>query len=237
VFDESEKIGSSGGELTLEGMYIPAAFVMEPGSVLGVLRQVGLGHLVTHDPDASDASGLVSTALPFVVDDEVSSIRAHFAKGNPHWRHVQGSQALLIVPALDAYISPRWYPSKTEHGKVVPTSNYELIHLHGQIEIHHEVEWKRQLVVDLTAQNENAVVDPERTDVWRISDAPASFVDSQLKAIVGVQLNISRVEAKQKLSQNKPKGDQVGAAEGLGRSDKPGDLQTSERMQTLDRPS
>lgn len=215
-------------------MYIPAAFAMEPRSeVLGVLLRAGLGHLVSHDPAVADGSGLLSTALPFVVDDEIASVRAHFAKGNPHWRNLAGRHALLIVPSVVAYVSPRWYPSKAEHGKVVPTSNYELIHLHGVIEIHHDAEWKRLLVEDLTRPNEHAVSDPQRTDAWEVSDAPASFVDSQLEAIVGVELRVSRVDAKRKFSQNKTDEDRLGVIEGLARSDNTSDVQTSNRMRPI----
>lgn len=216
-------------------MYTPAAFEMGTGpSVVVALRGAGFGHLVSHGQRADEGSGLFATALPFVVNDDVSLVRAHFAKANPHWRHIDGCQALLIVPTVDAYVSPRWYPSKAEHGKVVPTSNYELIHVHGVVEIHHDADWKRNVVNDLTRENEDRVDDPELAEPWAVSDAPVSFIDSQLKAIVGIEFRVERVEAKQKMSQNKLEQDRLGAIDGLGRSQNSDDVETSNRMRDRD---
>lgn len=216
-------------------MYTPAAFEMETGSnVVRALRGAGFGHLVSHGPATDEGSGLVGTALPFVVDDDVSRVRAHFAKANPHWRQIDGRQALLIVPTVDAYVSPGWYPSKAEHGKVVPTSNYELIHLHGVAEIRHDADWKRSVVDDLIRENEGRVDDPERVEPWAVFDAPASFIDAQLEAFVGIEIRVERIEAKQKTSQNKPEQDRLGVIEGLGRSQHQGDVETSNRMRARD---
>lgn len=212
-------------------MYTPVAFEMGTGpDVTEALRGAGFGHLVSHHLDADDGPGLVSTALPFIVDDELSLVRAHFAKANPHWQDIDGRRALLIVPIVDAYVSPRWYPSKAEHGKVVPTSNYELIHLHGVVEIHHDADWKRRVVEDLTRENEGRVDDPELVEPWSVSDAPPSFIDGQLKAIVGIELRVERIEAKQKLSQNRPEQDRLGVIDGLARSQNHGAIDTSNRM-------
>ena len=104
----------------------------------------------------------------------------------------------MIVPSADAYVSPRWYPSKAVDGKVVPTWNYELVHLHGTIEIHDDVAWKRQVVEDLTVHNERRASAAGPGEAWSVDDAPAEFVDQQLKAIVGVELHVTRVEAKRK---------------------------------------
>lgn len=214
-------------------MYTPAAFVMGTGSnVVGALRGAGFGHLVSHGQGSDEGSGLVATALPFLVDDDLSCVRAHFAKANPHWRQIDGRQALLIVPIVDAYVSPRWYPSKSEDGKVVPTSNYELIHLHGVVEIRHDADWKRSVVDDLTRENEGRVDDPERVEGWAVSDAPAAFIDSQLRAIVGIEFRVERIEAKKKMSQNKPEQDRVGVIDGLGRSENQGDVEASNRMRS-----
>jgi transcriptional regulator len=195
-------------------MFRPPAFDLESRvEILDVLQRTVFGHLVTNGP-----GGLASTALPFVIDDELSCVRAHFARANPHWRELDGSDALMIVPGTDGYISPRWYPSKAEHGKVVPTWNYELVHLHGTISIHDDAEWKLRLVSDLTDHNERHVDDPTLREKWGVSDAPSEFIDKQLKAIVGVQLTISTVEAKRKLSQNKTDADRDGVIDGLNRS-------------------
>lgn len=195
-------------------MYNPSAFAVDSSpEIVAALRRISFGHLVTH------GSELASTALPFVVDDELTAVRAHFARANPQWKDSHGAPAMLIVPGSDAYVSPQWYPSKAEHGRVVPTWNYELVHLHGTIEIHDEPDWKLRLVSDLTDQHEQ-MVDPADGDrAWRVSDAPERFVAGQLNAIVGVQLDITRVEAKRKLSQNRSDPDRHGAAAGLAASD------------------
>ena len=126
--------------------------------------------------------GFESTALPFVVDDELTELRAHLARANRHWEQLDGQVALMIVAGPDAYISPRWYPSKAQHGRVVPTWNYEVIHLHGTVEINDDPSWKRALVTDLTDHNELQVGDRERSETWSVSDAPDDFIDAQLKA-------------------------------------------------------
>ena len=210
---------------------MPPAFDLESRSeIRDTLRRLAFGHLVTNVP--GDDHGLSSTPLPFVVDDTLSTVRAHFARANRHWRHTDGREALLIVAGSDAYVSPRWYPSKVEHGTVVPTWNYEVVHLHGTIEIHDDLSWKRHLVSDLTEHNESRVKDAERSEAWGVSDAPVDFIDQQLRAIVGVQLNVGRIEAKRKLSQNRPIGDRVGVMRGLGRSTEPGDVETAVLMQS-----
>ncbi|MEP1124644.1 MAG: FMN-binding negative transcriptional regulator [Ilumatobacter sp.] len=212
-------------------MYTPEAFEMATGpAVTDVLRSAGFGHLVSHSDDADGGSGLLATALPFVVDDDISRLRAHVARANPHWGHVDGHHALLIVPTVDAYVSPRWFASTAEHGRVVPTSNYELVHLHGVVEIHHDAEWKRRLVDDLTRENESRVDDPESAEPWSVSDAPASYIDARLEAIVGIELHVQRVEAKQKLSQNRSEQDRLGVTDGLGRSRDHGATDISDRM-------
>jgi len=210
-------------------MYVPAAFALADRSViLDVLRQVAFGHLVSNQ--AADAPGLAATALPFLIDDELTSLRAHFARGNPHWRTIDGADGLMIVPSADAYVSPRWYPSKADEGKVVPTWNYELVHLHGTIGIHDDAAWKRRVVEDLTVQNERRASAAGPGEAWSVDDAPAVFIEQQLKAIVGVELRIVRIDAKRKLSQNKPEADRAGAAEGLARSANRRDHQVASLM-------
>ena len=202
-------------------MYTPAFNSMSADNVVTALRSIRFGHLVTH------SEGLQSTALPFVVDDDVTTVRAHFARANQHWSTIDEAEALLIVPGVDGYISPRWYPSKAETTKVVPTWNYELIHLHGTVEIHDDPAWKLDLVSQLTDENE--ADDPTSTP-WQVTDAPADFVAKQLNAIVGVQLNVSRIEGKEKLSQNKTDADRLGAAEGVASTTRLGGRQLGAAM-------
>lgn len=211
---------------TVALVYRPPAFdVGTRSEIRDVLCRVAFGHLVTNV--LGSVPSLSSTPLPFVVDDTLSEVRAHFARANRHWHQIDGTEALLIVAGSDAYVSPRWYPSKVEHGKVVPTWNYEVVHLHGTIEIHDDHAWKHRLVSDLTEHNELRVQDSERSEAWAVSDAPADFIDQQLRAIVGVQLNVSSVEAKRKLSQNRPADDCSGVIRGLGRSTEPRDIETA----------
>ena len=115
-------------------MYVPGPNALDdPMVVLGLLRllrllrSAGVGHLVSAD----SAAALQSTVLPFVVDDEMTMLQAHFARANPHWRMLDGAKALMIVPVVDAYVSPSWYPSKQEDPRVVPTWNYEVVHVHA----------------------------------------------------------------------------------------------------------
>ncbi len=112
----------------------------------------------------------------------------------------------------------------------MPTSNYELIHLHGTVEIQHGADWKRRVVEDLTRANESRVDDPETVEPWSVSDAPPSFIDGQLNAIVGIELRIERIAAKQKLSQNRSEQDRLGVIDGLARSQNHGAIETSNRM-------
>lgn len=138
----------------------------------------------------------------------------------------------MLVAGPDAYVSPRWYPSKAEHGRVVPTWNYEVIHLHGTVEIHDDPSWKHDLVTDLTDHNEPRVGDPERPERWAVSDAPSNFIDAQLKAVVGVRLSITSIEAKRKLSQNKAAADRAGIIDGLERSPRLDATDTAALMRT-----
>ncbi len=133
------------------------------------------------------------------------------AKANPHWREIaDDTTALLIVTGPDAYVSPTWYAAKAEHGKVVPTWNYSAVHLTGLARVHEEPEWLRTAVTELTDRHE------ERRDrPWHVTDAPAPYVEGQLRGIVGIELTVTGVEGKAKLSQNRSMADREGVIEGL----------------------
>lgn len=217
-------------------MYLPKHFAIDdPAVIRGVLRTTPFGHLVTVGGDKAE---LASTPLPFVIDDELSTVRAHFSRANPHWKSADGQSALLIVPTADAYVSPRWYPSKAEHGKVVPTWNYEVIHIRGTLTIHHDEAWKLALVSELTDHNETQLDTAKQTGAaehgdgrpWQVADAPDDFIVGQLKAIVGVQLDVVEITGKQKLSQNRSDADRAGARHGLAGSTRSGDVAVAERM-------
>lgn len=189
-------------------MYVPAHFAMDDGAVRELLTRHGAADLVTMTPD-----GLVATFLPFLHDPDVGASGAllgHLARNNDQWRRPVTGEALVIVRGPDAYVSPSWYPSKRAHGRVVPTWNYLTAHVYGRLVVHDDLDWVEALVRRLTAKHEALGAPP-----WTVDDAPQEFVAGQLRAIVGVELVISRVEAKAKLSQNRSAADVDGVVSGL----------------------
>jgi transcriptional regulator len=188
-------------------VYVPEHFAMSDDAVLDLLRQHGAGDLVT-----ATAHGLLATLLPFVHDPDRGprgALLGHVARNNEHWRHAPVGEALVILRGPDAYVSPQWYAAKREHGRVVPTWNYVTAHVYGELVVHDDVEWLDDLVRRLTEKHEAGSAHP-----WEVDDAPPRFVAGQLRAIVGVELLISRIEAKAKLSQNRPAADIDGVVAG-----------------------
>jgi transcriptional regulator len=188
-------------------MYVPSHFAMDDAAVQDLLRHHGAGDLIT-----ATTSGLLATMLPFVHDPAVGphgALLGHVARNNDQWRHAPLGDALVILRGPDAYVSPNWYASKAEHGRVVPTWNYVTAHVYGELVVHEDVGWLEDLVRRLTEHHESAQPRP-----WTVDDAPSAFVAGQLRAIVGVELRISRIEAKAKLSQNRPAADVDGVVEG-----------------------
>jgi transcriptional regulator len=155
-----------------------------------------------------------STILPMLFEPASSGegvLLGHVARGNPHWRELaDGTQALAIFVGPDAYISPSLYEEKALTGKVVPTWNYVAVQVHGVVTVHHEPDWLRAHVRRLVDRQEAA-----RPEPWSIDDAPADYIDSQVKAIVGIEFAITRLEGKRKLSQNRSAADIDGVIEGL----------------------
>ena len=186
-------------------MYRPAANAVDGATGWQVLAGIPAGHLVTAQPGSLDA-----TFLPFLVDVDAHRVLAHFARANPQWRSADGTRALLIATGADAYISPSYYATKRETGEVVPTWNYTVVHAHGVLRVHHDTEWLRDLVSRLTDLHERS-----REDPWAVTDAPAEYIDRNLKAIVGVELLVDRLDAKRKLSQNRSTEDIAGVLTGL----------------------
>ena len=189
-------------------MYIPAHFAPDDETVGELLRNHGAADLVT-----LTEQGLVATMLPFIYLPEVGehgALYGHVARNNPQWKLPAVGDALAIVRGPDAYVSPTWYASKAEHGRVVPTWNYVTAHVYGQFVVHDDPVWTERLVRRLTAKHEAANAHP-----WSVDDAPRAFIEGQLRAIVGIELLISRVEAKAKLSQNRPAADVAGVIAGL----------------------
>lgn len=185
-------------------MYVPAHFALTESELAAALARGGFAHLVT-----PTAEGLVSTPLPLLYDAERRSLVGHVARNNPHWQAVSTGESLAIFAGPDAYVSPGYYPSKAEHGRVVPTWNYEVLHVHGPLAAHDDVDWLRALVTRLTETHEAG-----RTPPWQVGDAPERFVAGQLRAIVGVELRISRAEGKAKYGQNRSDADRAGVVAG-----------------------
>jgi transcriptional regulator len=194
-------------------MYVPAHFAADEAVVRDLLTRHGAADLVTVTPQ-----GLLATLLPFVYAPGVGehgALLGHLARNNEQWRQEVLGEALVIVRGPDAYVSPSWYPAKSEHGRVVPTWNYLTAHVYGRLVVHDDPGWVERLVRRLTDKHEAGSASP-----WSVDDAPAGFVAGQLLAVVGVELVISRVEAKAKLSQNRPAADIDGVIAGLeGRGD------------------
>jgi transcriptional regulator len=186
-------------------MYIPRHFAVEDQVSQSFLRNLKSGHLVTNT-----SSGILSTFIPVTFDEKRVSIIGHLARANSQWSEPTSQEALFISAPVDAYISPSWYASKKEHGKVVPTWDYMLAHVYGELIIHDDVEWLRTAVSDLTNAFESG-----REKPWKLEDAPEDYVAGQLRAIVGVELKVSRLEVSFKMSQNKTKADLDGVIAGL----------------------
>jgi transcriptional regulator len=186
-------------------MYVPVAFAPADDDVRDLLAGVRAVDLVT-----STAAGLLATFLPVVFDATANSLLAHLARNNDQWHTSPIGETLAIVHGADAYISPGWYASKAEHGRVVPTWNYVTAHIYGELVVHDDPEWVAAMVERLTERQE-----ADREQPWSVRDAPEKFIAGQLRAIVGVELRISRVEAKFKLSQNRSPADLDGVVAGL----------------------
>jgi transcriptional regulator len=163
---------------------------------------------------SAGAAGLVASHLPTVLKDEgtCGAIECHVARPNPHWKDLGGGEALMIFQGAQGYITPNWYPSKAEGGKVVPTWNYAAVHAYGRVEIRQDADWLLRHVTELTAQQER-----DETPPWAPSDAPPAFIQSMLRGIVGLHFVIARLEGKWKMSQNRGAEDRAGVVQGLER--------------------
>jgi transcriptional regulator len=189
-------------------VYVPHHFRLEdPAQIVALVASAGSADLVTVGPDGVP----IATLLPVVWQPERDRLVAHMARANPHWQQIEGDAPVLaIVTAAQAYVSPTWYASKAEHGRVVPTWNYSAVHLTGTVRVHDDVDWVRHAVTLLTGVHEAA-----RQPSWAVTDAPERFVEGQLRGIVGIEMTVTGVEAKAKLSQNRSEADRAGVVAGL----------------------
>lgn len=189
-------------------MYTPNQFAVRPAAATEFLATIRAADLVTMTED-----GLLATFLPLLHVPEAGehgALRGHLARKNDQWRQPVVGQALVIAHGEDAYIHPGWYPTKAEHGRVVPTWNYTTAHVYGELVVHDDADWVDANVRALTARQERG-----REHPWSVDDAPEAFHAGQLRAIVGIELVITRVEAKFKMSQNQKPENIDGVIAGL----------------------
>lgn len=195
-------------------LYNPPLFRQsDPDALLAALSAQPFATLVSNGPQAP----LVSH-LPLMAErgaDGAVRLIGHLARANRHWLEMDRERpSTAIFHGPDAYVSPGWYPSKREHGRVVPTWNYSVVHAVGMVQIHDDADWLRAAVSRLTARHEAGRAAP-----WALSDAPEPFIAAQLKGIVGVELVVSTLEGKEKLSQNRSPADRSGVIDGLAGAD------------------
>jgi transcriptional regulator len=198
-------------------MYLPELYAENrPEAMHRFIREHAFGMLVTQT-----AEGLEANHVPFVLEAERGErgvLLAHVARANPIWRQVRDGQDVLVVfRGVHGYISPNWYESKARTHRHVPTWNYEAVHAHGRISVHDDEKFVRGMVAKLTREQEAAMPQP-----WKMSDAPADYLAEQLAHIVGIEVELTRLEGKRKLSQNRERPDfdsTVAALQSRGQSD------------------
>ncbi|MDF1610310.1 FMN-binding negative transcriptional regulator [Hoeflea sp. YIM 152468] len=190
-------------------MYLPAQFEEKDETVMRALIAAHpLGLLISASP-----TDLQVNPVPFLVsvDKGVTTLRTHVSRANAQWKQIRDGAAVVVVfQGADTYVTPSWYASKAQHGKVVPTWNYAMVQARGAAEVHEEAAWLGQQVTDLTDRHEAS-----RSEPWKVGDAPAAFVAAQLRAIVGIEITVSRMSGKWKVSQNRPEADRCGVLAGL----------------------
>jgi len=197
-------------------MYLPAHFAESRPEVLATLvRSHPFGLLVTQSGDG----GVDANSIPFVLDPgspgTLGVLRGHVARANPLWQTARGDvDSLVVFQGPQGYVSPAWYPSKAEHGKVVPTWNYVMVQARGKLRAIDDADWLRGFVTRLTERHEGGRAAP-----WAVSDAPADYVATMLRAIVGIEITLTSLTGKWKVSQNRPAADRAGVVAGLTRED------------------
>jgi len=193
-------------------MYLPPHFAETDRSILhSLIRAHSLGLLISGSED-----GPLADPVPFLLDGDVGPhgrLQAHVARANTHWKHIAANPeatVLVVFQGADSYITPSWYETKRETGKVVPTWNYAMVQVRGRCRVIEDTVWLSQQIRALTSTHEAA-----RTEPWHVDDAPPRYVEVQLRGIVGLEIDILDITGKWKVSQNRPVADRVGVANGL----------------------
>ncbi len=188
-------------------MYIPTSFqVQEIDAIHDFLRAHPLGLLIS-----VGGEGPVANLIPFYLDAARGVLRAHLSKANSQWSQIaEHSQVLVVFQGPQTYVTPSWYPSKQQDGKVVPTWNYSTVQVRGSARVNHEVEWLLAHVNELTDYFEQ-----DRSKPWSVADAPEAYIKGQLKGIVGLEITVESWQGKLKMSQNRSAEDRIGVRDGL----------------------
>lgn len=201
-------------------MYIPAHFKETSTEVMhGLINAHPLGTLIV-----STNNGLEANHIPFFLSEDIlldncllenkgefGTLRGHVARANQVWLNFKSDAEVLVVfNGEQSYVTPSWYPAKNETGKVVPTWNYTAVHAYGKLQVKHEISWIRRHLEELTRTNEHAIHGD-----WQVSDAPVDYIERLMEMIVGIEIPISRLEGKWKVSQNQPAQNRDGVIQGL----------------------
>lgn len=212
-------------------MYLPDQFrVDDLPQMQALMRARPFATLIS-----AGSLGLYASHLPTVLKDEgpCGVIECHLARANPHCKDLgEAVEALMIFHGAEGYITPNWYPSKAEHGKVVPTWNFAVVHACGRPQVMTDADWLRRHVTELTAQQERGEAKP-----WAVSDAPESYLNAMLRGIVGFRFAISRLEGKWKMSQNREMQDRGGVMQGLRRRGQGDDAEIADYVASEIKPS
>jgi transcriptional regulator len=194
-------------------MYIPPAFQEDDIATLhAAIRAARLANFIT-----ATADGLIGTPLPMILNETEGphgTLYGHVARANPQWQRAPIGDAMAVFMGPDAYVTPSWYATKRETGKVVPTWNYIAVHAYGPVEFFEDADRLLDVVTRLTKLHEAS-----RPQPWAVTDAPEPFIQSQLRGIVGLRIPITRIDGKRKMSQNRPAEDRAGVVDGLSGSD------------------
>ena len=191
-------------------MYVPTHFKQDDTrALLGIIREYGFGLLIL-----ADEQGIEANHVPFHLlesDDSLGLLQCHLARGNPAWQRLgEGAKVMVVFQGPDAYVSPSWYPSKAEHGRVVPTWNYLAVHAEGTARVVDNGAWLGQHLRALARQHEAG-----REQPWAVDDAPPDYFDKLIRGIVGIEIQLQRLTGKLKASQNQPEPNRAGVMAGL----------------------